>query len=132
MSKVNFESNQAIGADGAVGLARACRWQRELSRTGRRRWFTQHHRTPPSLSSQFVGNEALGGNNNFGSFAGVGNGGGIYNDGSLELSRSYNRETIAPSAATTTVGDINAGGGYGGGLTSGSVTLLNEDTIASA
>jgi hypothetical protein len=78
--------------------------------------------------SQFVGNEALGGNNNFGSFAGVGNGGGIYNDGSLELSRVTIRDNRTVGG-NNNIGDINAGGGYGGGLTSGSVTLLNQESL---
>lgn len=133
VDRTTFEDNLAVGADGAVGPnvltlppGTAAPTYPGLAVGG-----GLHNITVASVSrSRFVHNTALAGNQNQGSFAGVSNGGGIYNDGGLELLHS-SLVSNSSLGGDGNVGDINAGGGYGGGITSGSVTALLGERSAS-
>jgi fibronectin-binding autotransporter adhesin len=123
MSRVTVSGNQAVGADETLG--RLALIESVANYPGLAVGGGLHNINQAMVTqSQFVRNEALGGHGNFGSFAGVSNGGGIYNDSSLNINRSsiLNNRAVG---GNQNAGDINAGGGYGGGITSGTVTALN-------
>jgi hypothetical protein len=126
MKLVSFESNEATGADDSEGPNIT--------------FFEPFTVFPdyPGLAvggglhnigvakvenGRFLSNEANAGHNNVGTFAGVANGGGIYNDNELTIIRSsvHGNRAIGGNGNG---GDLNAGGGYGGGLASGSVTEI--------
>lgn len=123
VTSASFQGNQAIGADEASGLFFGI--SGSANYPGLAAGGGLHNLQEASVTrTRFHDNEAIGGDSNSGSFAGVANGGGVYNDGALDLDGGSIRNNRAV-AGDNNFGDINAGGGYGGGLTSGSVTFLN-------
>lgn len=118
-----FEGNRAIGADEATGLFFGL--DGAANYPGLAVGGGLHNIQEALIEhTRFSENAAIGGDLNSGSFAGVANGGGVYNDGVLELYGGSIRDNLAV-AGNNNFGDINAGGGYGGGISSGSVTFLN-------
>ena len=119
-----FSNNVAIGADGASGPNVIAEQGTVPIFPGIAVGGAIHNISDAAITrTRLTDNAAIGGNENFGSFAGVANGGGIYNDGVVSIANSHLTGNAAVGGNNNT-GDINAGGGYGGGITSGSVTAL--------